>query len=905
MLLGAFSMTMNGETLTPEQALARVLKTSSASKMKKTVRTDETKLAFTATESEADATPMVYVFSKGTDNGYIVAAADDRFPALLGFSDSGSFSDSEMPPAMKWWLSEYAKEMSAAIANDKNGALRMADLEEETERDMIEPLVKAKWNQSAPYNGLSPKLGSSETVTGCVATALAQVMHYHKWPAVGEGSNSYVWQPTTTSAAKTLSLDFSTQNFDWDNMLDEYVSGKYTTEQSNAVAQLMYACGIAVDMTYNTSASGGSSAQSYKQHLALANYFKYSSDIRYKERAYSTSQEFEDIIYDNLKRDLPVLYHGRSSGGGHSFVCDGYAGDHYFHFNWGWGGSSDGYFLLHRLNPKDLGIGAGSGGGYNESQGITYNIYPIKDGETPNPAPMFFACTKDFGFSEEKVSLSAGGDQLVYSVFSGGFYNRSDALFSGCLGVILENVKTGEMTPYVGRTSNNVKFNYGYSSLSVYLENAPEGTYRVYPGVTYSTSDRKLQKMVVANNCNDHLILHVTEDGRRFFSDPTVKVGVEDAPELVANLFTVQGDDVAKSNTSSNVMMSFTNASKLKDYYGDITIQLSDADGNLWYEEPFTFNIPGGCVQPYTYAFAFPVEPGEYIVTFKDDYGRVMPGEFPLTVDEAAEPATTDIQVVSFSPVEFAPPKTATDQVKFTIRLTNTTKSTISAPKISLYFYNEEGTFVKGNTPSWSSSTLAGGATKNFTTTQYLYYTGTGTPKGEPLPAGKYTLSLYIQYTNASKETVKYYMAKGIKINITNSITKVKLEQGPVNIPVGGHQALYAEVEPQEASVDGLVWTSSNPSVAKVVEGGYVMGMAPGKSYIVATSPNGLYDVCEVNVADTSAVENVISEGAEIIAVYTPSGAKVADRPSADEMNALAKGIYVVVTDKGSYKLVK
>ena len=231
------------------------------------------------------------------------------------------------------------------------------------------------WDQSAPYNDLCPEYNGTRSVTGCVATAMAQVMRYHKYPAKGKGSNSY----TSQTLALAASFDFASTTFDWDNMLPQYVSGSYTDDQAKAVATLMYACGVSVDMDYTPDDSG---AMPYAAAEALINNFEYSSNIRFLQRDYYQYAEWMDLIKTEISNSRPIMYDGQSTEGGHEFVFDGYDENDMVHVNWGWSGVNDGYFAISALAPSSLGIGGGTnlGGGFSSDQGMIIGIQPSSEG---------------------------------------------------------------------------------------------------------------------------------------------------------------------------------------------------------------------------------------------------------------------------------------------------------------------------------------------------------------------------------------------------------------------------------------------------------------------------------------------------------------------------------------------
>lgn len=353
MTLGA-----SAAVLTPEQALNRAQK--GMFKAPAALMVENVSPVFTVKTQSDEA--AVYVFASNDSDGYVLLSADDVATPILGYSDEGKFDPSDMPPQMKWWLGEYSKEIEYARQNRLPSS---GSYEAPADWTVIEPMIKTKWDQNAPYNDECPEYKGKKCYTGCVATAMAQVMNYHQYPEIGEGRANY-----SVSGLGRLTMSFSSQKFDWENMLDTYDAGYYTEAQGAAVAYLMKSCGYGVEMSYGTSASG---AQSVKIASALTKFFKYDENIRYVFRMVYSSTEWNTMIYENLKNVGPVIYDGNSPEGGHSFVCDGYDGRGYFHFNWGWSGAGDGYFMLNALNPLTQGIG-GYGGGYNSSQDAVLGI---------------------------------------------------------------------------------------------------------------------------------------------------------------------------------------------------------------------------------------------------------------------------------------------------------------------------------------------------------------------------------------------------------------------------------------------------------------------------------------------------------------------------------------------------
>ncbi len=365
----AFSGEAWSSPITPSEALARLEESTSETSSRKAAprkAREGARLVHTAVTLSGE--PAVYIFNQPDNAGYLLLSADDCSYPLLGYADSGNFSDSGMSPQMKWWLSEYSSQieyMRSLPIQFRSPSVRVAE-----GREAIAPMITTHWDQAEPYWNMTPVMSGEHTYTGCAATALAQIMNYWEYPTVGKGTLSY----TCETLGKRLMLNLETTPFDWSDMLDTYVEGQYTPEQANAVAYLMKACGYSIKMEYSTTAS---SALALQIAGALKKNFDYDPNVLYAIRSIYSATEWDEMIYDNLKNVGPILYSGSSKiGGGHAFVCDGYDGNGYFHFNWGWSGVSDGYFLLDALSPEALGIGGGSGGGYSFYQDAVLGIQP-------------------------------------------------------------------------------------------------------------------------------------------------------------------------------------------------------------------------------------------------------------------------------------------------------------------------------------------------------------------------------------------------------------------------------------------------------------------------------------------------------------------------------------------------
>ena len=296
-----------------------------------------------------------YIFNVGRREGFVVVSTDDRMEQILGYSTTGHFDATSLLADLQWWLACYDEQMARLPLVP---ATRTVSHTNPT-RARIEPLVSTRWDQGKPYNLKAPKVGNMLTYTGCVATAVAQLLYYHRCPAA-----STTAIPAYTTRTKRLPMpQLPATTFDWDKIRPIYGENE-TGESAEEVAKLMLYCGQAMKMDYNTDGSGA-----YVNEEVFSKYFGFATGTREVSRSAYTLVAWERLIYEELEARRPVLYTGGKVSGAHAFVCDGYDGNGYFHINWGWGGQSDGYFKLSILNPSDQGAGSSSGAdGYTLSQ---------------------------------------------------------------------------------------------------------------------------------------------------------------------------------------------------------------------------------------------------------------------------------------------------------------------------------------------------------------------------------------------------------------------------------------------------------------------------------------------------------------------------------------------------------
>lgn len=294
----------------------------------------------------------LYIFNAEANGGFVIVSGDDRTQSILGYADRGEVSSETMPCNMRWLLSYYEQAI-ARLDTDGNAAKSQNTTRSSNGKSEIATIIDTQWGQGDPYNALCPVIDGQRCITGCVATAMAQVINHHRWP---QDNTSVV--PLYVSASNHISMpELPQTQFDWNNM------------NNTTIARLMLYCGQAVQMDYGVGASGAFSANAAP---ALSNVFGYSKSASLVSRNSYGDDEWDDMVYGELSQGRPVLYFGQSpDAGGHAFIVDGYA-DGMYHLNWGWEGYCDGFFTLDKLNPNMT-------NGFNYSQEMVVNACPPAD----------------------------------------------------------------------------------------------------------------------------------------------------------------------------------------------------------------------------------------------------------------------------------------------------------------------------------------------------------------------------------------------------------------------------------------------------------------------------------------------------------------------------------------------
>ena len=390
----------------------------------------KTRAAATATQQP------YYVFNDDAGKGFVVVAGDDKMGKVLAYSKEASIDMANLNPEARYLFDSY-RQMYEELGKNKTLTTRAGAATKAA--DAVQPLLKSKWGQDYPYSKLT------QYVTGCVATAVAQVMYYHKWPAQGKGQESY----KVTFDNTVRSADFTKSHYDWDNMLPDYNRRNVTTKQEDAVALLMNDVGIATNMQYTDRAS---STQSYMAERALRNYFDY--DASMVTRANEGVDNFIEIVKKELRNGFPLYISGDSrSGGGHAWVCDGFDKEDMFHMNFGWNGQANGYYSLATLSVTSTGSEF-NGAQHSFNRGLhVIAIHPNKP-NTPKIDDDIAYQSPTIKFNNDGMMAFVGDAPTTTSdaakVMFTGFVNRSDAKLIGDIGLGIYNQegKLVKVTPY-------------------------------------------------------------------------------------------------------------------------------------------------------------------------------------------------------------------------------------------------------------------------------------------------------------------------------------------------------------------------------------------------------------------------------------------------------------------------
>ena len=437
------------------------------------ISTAAPELAFSSTSPKENS---LYIFNYDSiSNGFVIVGNHEKSYEVIGYSDNNRFEYINAPNALKWWLQEFKR----------NGVSMLSTVS--SSKPSISPLLSTKWSQYEPFNSCIPTLGSqySSFVTGCTATAIAQIMKYWEYPAHGIGGNQY----TINYGVKNLTFSANYENtyYDWNNMLDDYTLVDYNNRQAKAVGELMYHVGVAQKTLYGNM----SRADDREGAKALIEKFTYDKSITKASREFYTDVQWEDLIYSELKNGRPVLYGGTQVVGddviGHDFVCHGYdANTNLYAINWGWGGMYDGYFALtgsFALDPSSVSMlpSQNKEKVNDANEEVSYSIDYSYNNYDCNKKP-------NLSFELEDNTEKSGIAKRVYGVVADGMSSIT---------IRTKNVPSEkcqytchwELNENIGKLSNENSWDVVYTAPEDYPPKDDNGAYRVKAKVTYTNGE--------------------------------------------------------------------------------------------------------------------------------------------------------------------------------------------------------------------------------------------------------------------------------------------------------------------------------------------------------------------------------------------------------------------------------
>lgn len=484
--------------------------------------------------------------------GFVVVSKDDDFSPILGYSDS-DFTQDNMPCGFRWWISQLDKSLEVRKLNHE--IYYPISFVTATSNNFI----KTSWNQQAPYNHLCPMVDGKAAPTGCVATAMAQIMYYFKYPMSGKGKATYTVFDNDNNTSYDIDIN---STYAWEKMKVRYLR---PVDTDDAVATLMRDAGASSKMQYSAQSSGTSDFYAAK---GFEDNFRYDSlAIKRYARNFYSDEEWMEIVSSELEEQRPILYCGQDPiDGGHAFILDGINENGLVHVNWGWSGSGNGWYDINVLKPTSYGgSGLGEGEGFNDSQSM---VFGFKCQETPDPNEENFSLwvtdSCEFLVEENKLYLCLTD-----------LYNLNCRYFDGTVDVVLEDVgnsnnrQLSNIIDTNGSDDNEpIAPGYGYLfaddndnpreyDLSEDFSSIKAGNYKLYIGS--KSESESAYKIVRGNGGPVGFDLSVAEDGTMTITKSGNTTGISKIEyQSVAkktHIYDLSGKELPQSNSSLHGIM--------------------------------------------------------------------------------------------------------------------------------------------------------------------------------------------------------------------------------------------------------------------------------------------------------------------------------------------------------------
>ena len=494
----------------------------------------------------ANKTDAFYVFNAEDNAGYVIVSGDDRTTEILGYAENGNLDIDHIPDNMKWWLDNYARQIKAlgtslTPAKSDLGMRRAA---------AIQPLIQSKWDQGAPYNYMCPdgnyvdyyEAGyntNNRCATGCVATAMAQIMYYWKWPESCPALSEY------SISRKVKGLPATT--FKWDKMKDSYTVYDENDESAMAVAELMRYCGQAARMSYGTKGS----LSYFNVNGEMASVFNYSANMHTLQRDGYTAVQWEGIIYEEIADHRPVMYFGHDGGSvGHQFIIDGYDGNGLFHINWGWGGYPDNYYVLTIADYSSPGKTTGTDKAYDHGQTAWIGVRPAEKDEVELPSVLCYIdehLVSTYGrnsSADNFVNVTLNGFlELRYNLVSEGNIEVGWALYQGDTFIKCLDSREFPSQYYNTRLYNKMTVTFG--------ADLAEGIYHLYQ--IYRCDGETEWRL-----CGNYVINSLTAD----ITSTSLTLRKPNPEEMAFEVLSIKVPDDAEAGNDLNIQVNVKNTGR-------------------------------------------------------------------------------------------------------------------------------------------------------------------------------------------------------------------------------------------------------------------------------------------------------------------------------------------------------
>jgi len=855
----AYELVVFAGPVSEQQALQKARQFMQGKNLSMTQQTSQAGLDF-------DGITPFYVFNAEKNGGFVIVSADDRTKPILGYADEGSIDLNNLPENVRWWFNYYAK----VIADVQNSGIEPTP-DTQTAKSAISPLIKTKWDQSAPYWDdcyfYHPSSGNYyNCLTGCVATATAQVVNYYKYPKKVKAMDAYT---TGSYGFEVPALPATTLN--WTNMTDA------------DIAKLNRYCGQSVLMDYSPNGSGA--ATSYVA-LALVKYFNYNKSTHAIHRGGYDANGWEDAIYNELAAKNPVIYAGqdRNGGGGHCFITDGYKNG-LFHVNWGWSGSCNGYFVLTVMNANShytfsddqeaiVGVKAKSGGSLN------YPLLTISALDTQPGMIVRESSSDDFKVSVHWELKTSANEENTSANYYLGLY-KEDNLVQAFLGYYL---------------ALNPQYYWQWTDELSFGSNLADGTYKLCAIYTDASGNVKKTQgfdyhyIQVVKKGNKLILTNHPLYGEVKLNKTEAIVVKGETMTLTASLSPAEYPDKTVTwKSSDKSVATVTSSGKVKGIKaGTATITCTSEMG-----------LSATCK----------VTVAE--VTLNETEVSLEKGK-TLTLKASVAPSSISDKTVTWkSSDKSVATVTSAGKVKGvkagTATITCTSKATgatatckVTVTNGAVYLDKTEVALLKGKTVTLKatisplpSETLFSNNGVTWKSSDESVATVTSAGKVKGIKYGTATI------TCTSKVT-------GLSATCKVIVGKVSLSVSEITLKKTGEIVLVAKVYPKSLADKSVTWTSSDTKIATVTSDGKVKGIKAGTATITCTSvATGLSATCTVTVTassasrsldgdddETTGIKQLNENTVEPFDVYDLRGQKV--RNKVTSMDGLPEGIYIV-----------